>query len=171
MIRCLRDPSQRKRSSGLTQECDCEGSRRHRIMGQRDLAGETTPILDDRESNAPSHSTSSTKLSEMGMLGYATQPLKETNMWLLDLRIWFGWKLLGILFVSQHISKGFVRDFTSAAGTYIMQEYQVPASHMGVYGGVIGLPWALKPVIGVMSDCFPIFGYAKAPYILAATVL
>jgi len=140
-------------------------------MGQRDLAGETTPILDDRESNAPSHSTSSAKLNEMGMWGYATQPLKDTNTWLLDLRISFGWKLLGILFVSQHISKGFVRDFTSAAGTYIMQEYQVPASHMGVYGGVIGLPWALKPVIGVMSDCFPIFGYAKAPYILIATVI
>jgi len=138
-------------------------------MGQRDLAGETTPILDERDD--ASHTTSSAKLNEMGMWGFATQPLKETNLWLLDLRISFGWKLLAILFVSQHISKGFVRDFTSAAGTYIMQEYQVPASHMGVYGGVIGLPWALKPVIGVLSDCFPIFGYAKAPYILAATVL
>ena len=31
--------------------------------------------------------------------------------------------------VSQHISKGFVRDFTSAAGTYIMQEYQVFEPH------------------------------------------
>jgi folate/biopterin transporter len=139
-------------------------------MGQRDLAGETTPILDERDDGS-THTTSSTKLNDMGMWGYAAQPLKETNLWLLDLRVSFGWKLLGILFVSQHISKGFVRDFTSAAGTYIMQEYQVPAAHMGVYGGVIGLPWALKPVIGVMSDCFPIFGYAKAPYILAATVL
>merc|ERR1719395_376089 len=99
------------------------------------------------------------------------KPVHDLRGFVGGLQKHFGWQLLAILFVSQHISKGFVRDFTGAASTYIMKEYAVPAGHMGVYGGVIGLPWALKPVLGMMSDCFPIFGYAKAPYILAATVL
>jgi hypothetical protein len=31
-------------------------------------------------------------------------------------------------------------------------------------------PWALKPVIGLLSDTFPIFGYQKMPYIVASLV-
>ena len=49
--------------------------------------------------------------------------------------------------------------------------YAVPAGHMGVYGGVIGLPWALKPVLGMLSDLCPIRGYAKAPYIIASALV
>ena len=74
----------------------------------------------------------------------------------------------------QHVV-GVDLDFSNAptgemSGSLLTSD-EVPASHMGVYGGVIGLPWALKPVIGVMSDCFPIFGYAKVPALRSSQFL
>ena len=42
---------------------------------------------------------------------------------------------------------------------------------MTIYEGVVQLPWALKPIIGFLSDCFPIMGYAKMPYLLLSTIM
>ncbi len=36
--------------------------------------------------------------------------------------------------------------------------------------GVTALPWALKPVTGLVSDYFPYPGYCKRPYMAAAGV-
>jgi folate/biopterin transporter len=134
-------------------------------MGQRDCLTETTPIVGDGVHPAAS------KLEQAGVIGYAMKPVYDLRSFVGGLQHHFGWQLLAILFVSQHISKGFVRDFTGAASTYIMKDYAVPAGHMGVYGGVIGLPWALKPVLGMLSDLCPIGGYAKAPYIVFSALV
>ena len=50
------------------------------------------------------------------------KPVHDLRGFVGGLQKHFGWQLLAILFVSQHISKGFVRDFTGAASTYIMKE-------------------------------------------------
>jgi len=42
---------------------------------------------------------------------------------------------------------------------------------MQLFGGVISLPWAMKPLIGLVSDLFPIFGYHKGPYVILSAVL
>jgi hypothetical protein len=42
---------------------------------------------------------------------------------------------------------------------------------MQIFGGITGLPWAMKPVIGLISDCFPIRGYNKGPYIFIVSIL
>merc|ERR1719253_1284403 len=96
---------------------------------------------------------------------FLTAPVWAWAQWVRALFAEFGFPLIGMLFFSQHVTKGFVRDFTGAAGQYILEAYHVPASHMGVYSGVISLPWALKPAIGLVSDYFPLNGYSKAPYI------
>merc|ERR1719424_603674 len=83
----------------------------------------------------------------------------------------FGGQLLGFLFFSQHLTKGFVHAFVGAGGQYIFKEYSINAARVGVYSGVMMLPWALKPVIGLLSDFVPIFGYAKSPYIAIATII
>mmetsp|Transcript_109961 Transcript_109961/g.290120 ORF Transcript_109961/g.290120 Transcript_109961/m.290120 type:complete len:492 (-) Transcript_109961:113-1588(-) len=42
---------------------------------------------------------------------------------------------------------------------------------MQIVSGIVKLPWALKPIIGLVSDVMPIGGYNKAPYMLVVSVL
>eukprot|EP00440_Ansanella_granifera_P041737 gb/GFBE01045254.1/.p1 GENE.gb/GFBE01045254.1/~~gb/GFBE01045254.1/.p1 ORF type:complete len:554 (+),score=117.67 gb/GFBE01045254.1/:1-1662(+) len=87
-----------------------------------------------------------------------------------DLNGAIGYKLLALLFVVEHVMRGFVADFTGQAESYVYKAYAVPAPQMQVYKGITGLPWALKPIIGLVSDVYPICGYHKAPYMIAASV-
>ena len=79
---------------------------------------ETTPIINqERVQLLPSE-----KLEQKGVVGYALQPcpvscsecgvsiashVRYYNLrrWLFELQTHFGWRLMAILFVSQHISK------------------------------------------------------------------
>jgi len=47
----------------------------------------------------------------------------------------------------------------------------VVGGQMQVYMSVATSPWALKPLIGLLSDSCPVYGYCKMPYILATSVL
>lgn len=83
----------------------------------------------------------------------------------------FGSELLWLLFAAQWLLKGFSRDFVGRAEPYIYKAYHVPATRMQVFQGVTSLPWAMKPIIGLMSDLFPIRGYNKAPYIFISSAV
>jgi len=110
----------------------------------------------------------------MHKLGEVHGPLPfpfNQNKWLDELGQVFGYKLLVILFASQHVMKGFVPSFTGPAAQFLFASYNVSGPRMQIFGGITGLPWAMKPIIGLVSDCFPIRGYNKAPYILLATML
>lgn len=91
--------------------------------------------------------------------------------WLESLNKEFGWKLLAFISMSQHVVKGFVRGFCYGGWNYVVREYAIPASQMAIYQGVVQLPWALKPIIGFVSDCYPILGFAKMPYFLLSTIM
>jgi len=86
--------------------------------------------------------------------------------WLYNLQKHFGFKLLALLFITQHLLKGFVMSLAGQAEPYLMRKYGVPAPQMQIYSGITQLPWALKPIIGLISDVFPIMGYNKAPYLV-----
>ena len=83
----------------------------------------------------------------------------------------FGYELLVMLFVSQHLMKGFVNEFTNPCINFLYGAYRVAGPQMQVFRGVTHLPWAMKPMIGLLSDTMPIFGYNKAPYILLVAIL
>jgi len=83
----------------------------------------------------------------------------------------FGYKLLIMLFASQHLMKGFVASFVAPSTQFLYASYKIPGPQMQIFGAVAQLPWAMKPMIGLVSDAFPIRGMNKAPYILAASVL
>eukprot|EP00435_Cladocopium_sp_Y103_P049119 s3002_g14.t1 len=83
----------------------------------------------------------------------------------------FGHELLIMLFVAQHLMKGFVNEFTAPCIAYLYRSYTVPGPQMQIYRGVSHLPWAMKPMIGLLSDAVPILGYNKSPYILLVAIL
>lgn len=83
----------------------------------------------------------------------------------------FGFRLISLLFVTQHLLKGFAAAFSSQADPYLYKSYGVPAPKMQIFMSVGMLPWAMKPVIGLISDVFPILGYNKAPYMLLTSCI
>jgi folate/biopterin transporter len=83
----------------------------------------------------------------------------------------FGYKFLVMLFASQHLLKGFVGSFCGGATQYLFASYGIAGPRMQVFGGVTSLPWAMKPVIGLISDALPIQGYRKAPYMVITAVV
>lgn len=120
---------------------------------------EESPLLE-------SSNTSKPKLSVSGLrdgfgLGCYMQRLESS----------FGHELLIMLFVAQHLMKGFVNEFTAPCIAYLYRSYTVPGPQMQIYRGVTHLPWAMKPMIGLLSDTVPIFGYNKSPYILLVAIL
>lgn len=90
--------------------------------------------------------------------------------WLRQLSSVFGHKLLLILFCSQHLLKGFVIAYAGTSADFLFRSYGLQGPQLQVYKAIMGLPWALKPIVGVISDTLPIMGYKKAPYIVIVTL-
>eukprot|EP00439_Symbiodinium_sp_Y106_P075323 s2456_g14.t3 len=79
-----------------------------------------------------------------------------------DLAGAIGYKLLFLLFVVEHVNRGFVADFSGQAESYVYK------TKLASKVSISKLPWALKPVVGLISDVMPIGGYHKAPYMIGA---
>lgn len=83
----------------------------------------------------------------------------------------YGVRLMALVFVVQHMMKGFVMTITVVAELFLYKSYNVPATDMQVYQALTALPWALKPLTGLISDLFPVLGYQKAPYAIVTSVV
>lgn len=79
--------------------------------------------------------------------------------------------LLVALFASQHVLKGFVNQLYSVAEPFLFKQFNVSGPQQQIYYGIVRTPWALKSIIGIVSDLFPILGYHKAPYMIIASVV
>lgn len=86
--------------------------------------------------------------------------------WFVDLGETIGWRFLFLLFTVQHLMRGFVDNFSIQGKSYLLKLYNVPATSVQIYGAVIMLPWAMKPIVGLCSDVQPFMGFHKAPYML-----
>mmetsp|Transcript_59438 Transcript_59438/g.105721 ORF Transcript_59438/g.105721 Transcript_59438/m.105721 type:complete len:559 (+) Transcript_59438:115-1791(+) len=93
------------------------------------------------------------------------------SSYITDLRHNFGCNLLILLFVCQHLLKGCAGSLVNKAVPYLYRKFHVAAPQAQIYGGIVNLPWAMKPICGLVSDVMPIFGYHKGPYILIVAVL
>lgn len=76
-------------------------------------------------------------------------------------------KIYKLILLSFYLLLGFVFQFPSVSMRFwcIETVKMTPAQMMGM-GGVIGIPWCLKPMFGFISDSFPILGYRRKPYII-----
>mmetsp|Transcript_1183 Transcript_1183/g.2311 ORF Transcript_1183/g.2311 Transcript_1183/m.2311 type:complete len:563 (+) Transcript_1183:119-1807(+) len=101
---------------------------------------------------------------------HAAHPLEAVHF-LASLAEHFGVKLLILLFATQHLMKGFAASFVGPPTQYLLAAYKVDGPRLGIFSGVVSLPWAMKPIIGLMSDCFPIAGFNKGPYILFVSLM
>jgi len=96
--------------------------------------------------------------------------LSSAGLFLRNLERHFGYKLLVILMISQHLMKGFASSLIGPAAQYLYASYKVGGPRMQIFSGVTSLPWAMKPVIGLISDCLPLRGYNKGPYMLISSL-
>lgn len=91
--------------------------------------------------------------------------------WLSILRKQYGTNLLLLLFASQHMLKGVVQQFQAAAVMWLFRDYRISGPRMQIYMSISCSAWALKPVIGIISDLFPIKGLHKAPYVIITSII
>jgi MFS family permease len=84
----------------------------------------------------------------------------------------FGWKFVAMVFVSQFVLKGFLMKLSMSIALPLFQrELLVPAERMQVMMTVVFLAWAVKPLIGVLSDIITINGWRKSPWMWLGVVL
>lgn len=134
-----------------------------------DHMAETAPLVVGKKQVVGSGSVSDSK-SHGAVTLHENKPNVSTGEFLRNLKRHFGVKLLIMLFISQHLMKGFASSLIGPATQYVYRTYKVQGSRMQIFGGVTSLPWAMKPVIGLISDCFPVRGYNKGPYIVISSV-
>ena len=83
----------------------------------------------------------------------------------------FSARFLLYICAAQHLLKGFVFSIILPTQNYIFKRKFVPGPRMQILTGIVGLPWAMKPLIGMMSDMFAVYGYNKLPYIIGSSVM
>lgn len=83
----------------------------------------------------------------------------------------YGWKLLGMLVFSQWLIKGLVWGFSIGSMEFLFREYAVSGPRLQIYKAIVMLPWAMKPIFGLISDALPIMGYRKGPYMAISSIV
>ncbi|XP_050369808.1 probable folate-biopterin transporter 4 [Argentina anserina] len=90
--------------------------------------------------------------------------------WLKRLRAAFGASFLWLVCLI-YFTQGF-RSFVFTAVSYQLKDTLKlsPSSSQFVFS-VAFFPWSIKPLYGILSDCIPIKGRKRVPYLVIATVL
>lgn len=105
-------------------------------------------------------------MKTLGAALAANEESRRTQVipWIRSIGDCYGYKLLCMLFASQFILKSFVNSYTNSASGFVFRSFGVTGPQMQVYGALASLPWALKPLLGMLSDSCPILGYKKRYY-------
>jgi len=97
--------------------------------------------------------------------------IKNPIDWLRFLSHMYGYKFMVTLICVQHLCKGLVGSMASMPVQFIYKEYHIPGPQIQIFRGTAMLPWAMKPIMGLLSDTVPIFGFRKLPYMLLAILV
>eukprot|EP00930_Biecheleria_cincta_P003690 TRINITY_DN104618_c0_g1_i1.p1 TRINITY_DN104618_c0_g1~~TRINITY_DN104618_c0_g1_i1.p1 ORF type:complete len:557 (-),score=98.21 TRINITY_DN104618_c0_g1_i1:16-1686(-) len=101
--------------------------------------------------------------------------LYDPKGWMQALTTSYSWKLLAMVAVTSHFLKGFVagggdEGLIGKPVEFLLSDLGVGAGRLQILKAAAIAPFALKPVIALISDAFPIFGYRKMPYVVITTV-
>jgi len=107
---------------------------------------------------------------KQGLSALISSPL-DLIRWVQQLSDCYSSRLIWALFASQLVLKGFVMGYSLGAFDWLLSARNVPGPTMQIYSAVGMLPFAMKPLVGMLSDAFPICGYQKNPYIMITTVV
>lgn len=91
--------------------------------------------------------------------------------WFQELSDAYSIRLILALVASQFVLKGFCMGYSLGGFDWLLSARNVPGPTMQIYSAIGMLPFAMKPLIGMLSDAFPILGYQKNPYILLTTMV
>lgn len=102
--------------------------------------------------------------------------LRDPAGWLRTLSQSYSWRLLAMVVCTNHLLKGFVAGggddgLVGKPIEFIFGELGVSAGRLQMLKAAAISPWALKPVVALLSDAVPILGYRKMPYVVATTLL
>ncbi|KAL9677425.1 hypothetical protein QQ045_005654 [Rhodiola kirilowii] len=79
--------------------------------------------------------------------------------------------ILGV-FLVYGLSQGFAGSYFKVVSDYYWKDVQkLQPSAVQLFMGFYYLPWIMKPVWGILTDVFPVRGYRRRPYFVAAGVV
>uniref|UniRef100_A0A803M4B9 Uncharacterized protein n=1 Tax=Chenopodium quinoa TaxID=63459 RepID=A0A803M4B9_CHEQI len=78
--------------------------------------------------------------------------------------------IIGIIVYGLNL--GFIESYFRVVTDYYWKDVQrINPSSAQLYAGLYFIPWMLRPLWGLLSDVFPIRGYHRRPYFIAAGVI
>ncbi|KAJ0501127.1 putative MFS transporter superfamily, biopterin transporter family [Helianthus annuus] len=90
-------------------------------------------------------------------------------VWMKQLRITFGASFLWLVCLI-YFTQGF-RSFVWTAISYQLKyRLKLPSSASQFVTSISFVPWSIKPIYGIISDCIPIRGRKRIPYLVIATM-
>lgn len=103
--------------------------------------------------------------------GTATTWIHSFFPWLGLLHDQYGGNILVFLVISMTGVRGLANHLCGQSRRWLYREYHIPGPQMQVFEGVVHIPWSLQPLIGFISDLYPVRGYHKAPYMVLTSIL
>lgn len=87
----------------------------------------------------------------------------------------YSWRLLAMVACTNHLLKGFVagggqQGLVGKPIEFLLADMSVNGARIQVLKAAALAPWAMKPVVALMSDALPLFGYRKMPYVVLSTL-
>jgi Na+/melibiose symporter-like transporter len=71
------------------------------------------------------------------------------------------------VFLVYGLSQGFTGSFFRVVSDYYWKDVQkVQPSAVQMFSGFYYIPWLMKPVWGVLTDAFSVYGYRRRPYFI-----
>lgn len=99
-------------------------------------------------------------------------PFVQFYYYMRKMIIIYGWPLIFMIISVMFGVKGAMIGLVGSSGLPYAQKYlKLSAIEMQKYGIVAAFPWTVKPLIGMVSDGFPIFGYNKRWYIALSSLM